>query len=199
MKTSTTGVNLIKSFEGFRSAAYRDSGKGVVTIGYGHTGGVRMGTHITEAEAEEYLRTDLERAESAVNAYMNTYRWSQNEFDALVSFTFNCGRGNLDLLTSKGKRSKTEIADALPRYRKAGGKVLTGLVKRREAEKALFLSDNIIAHAEPTESSYQDIALNCVKGYYGNGEARRKKVAAMGYNYARVRKLVNRYLKRGHF
>ena len=49
MKTSTTGVNLIKSFEGFRSAAYRDSGKGVVTIGYGHTGGVRMGTHITEA------------------------------------------------------------------------------------------------------------------------------------------------------
>lgn len=199
MKTSTTGVNLIKSFEGFRSAAYRDSGKGVVTIGYGHTGGVRMGTHITEAKAEEYLRTDLQRAESAVNAYMNTYRWSQNEFDALVSFTFNCGRGNLDLLTSKGKRSKTEIADALPRYRKAGGKVLTGLVKRREAEKALFLSDNIIAHAEPTESSYQNVALNCVKGYYGNGEARRKKVAAMGYNYARVQKLVNTYLKRGHF
>lgn len=198
MKCSEVGLNLIKSFEGLRLTSYADAG-GTLTIGYGHTRNVRRNQKISIEQADVFLREDVVSAENAVNKWVNTYRFSQSEFDALVSFAFNLGGGNVNKLVANGKRSRKEIAEAMPRYCHSGGKKLAGLAKRREAEKALFLSDNIIAHAEPTESSYQNVALNCVKGYYGNGEARRKKVTAMGYNYAKVQSLVNKYLKKGHF
>lgn len=198
MKCSEVGLNLIKSFEGLRLTSYADAG-GTLTIGYGHTRNVRRNQKISIEQADAFLREDVVSAENAVNKWVNTYRFSQSEFDALVSFAFNLGGGNVNKLVANGKRSRKEIAEAMPRYCHCGGKKLAGLAKRREAEKALFLSDNIIAHAEPTESSYQNVALNCVKGYYGNGEARRKKVTAMGYNYSKVQSLVNKYLKKGHF
>ena len=136
---NNAGLSLIKRFEGCRLTAYQDS-VGVWTIGYGHTSGVRKGQTITQAQAEEYLRQDLRKFEGYVNnpAYVpQTAQLNQNQFDALVSFAFNCGQGNLKTLCSGG-RTLAQIAAAMPKYCKAGGKTLQGLVKRRAAEVALF-------------------------------------------------------------
>lgn len=138
MKTSQRGINLIKQFEGVRLTAYKCPA-GVYTIGYGHTRGVKRGMKITEEEASAYLTADLLNSEKAVERYDSVYHWNQNEFDALVSFTFNCGATNLRALLRNGRRNRSQIAATLPLYRKAGGKVLKGLERRRAAEKALFL------------------------------------------------------------
>ena len=138
MKTSQRGINLIKQFEGVRLTAYKCPA-GVYTIGYGHTRGVQRGMRITEEEASAFLAADLRNSEKAVERYDSVYHWNQNEFDALVSFTFNCGATNLRALLRNGRRNRSQIAATLPLYRKAGGKVLKGLERRRAAEKALFL------------------------------------------------------------
>ena len=138
MKTSQRGINLIKQFEGVCLTAYKCPA-GVYTIGYGHTRGVKRGMKITEEEASAYLTADLLNSEKAVERYDSVYHWNQNEFDALVSFTFNCGAANLRALLRNGRRNRSQIAATLPLYRKAGGKVLKGLERRRAAEKALFL------------------------------------------------------------
>ena len=138
MKTSQRGINLIKQFEGVRLTAYKCPA-GVYTIGYGHTRGVQRGMKITEEEASAFLTADLLNSEKAVERYDSVYHWNQNEFDALVSFTFNCGATNLRSLLRNGRRNRSQIAETLPLYRKAGGKILKGLERRRAAEKALFL------------------------------------------------------------
>lgn len=138
MKTSQRGIDLIKQFEGLRLTAYKCPA-GVYTIGYGHTRGVKRGMKITEEEASAYLAADLRNSEKAVERYDSIYHWTQNEYDALVSFTFNCGATNLRSLLRNGRRNRSQIAATLPLYRKSGGKVLKGLVRRRAAEKALFL------------------------------------------------------------
>ena len=138
MKTSQRGINFIKQFEGVRLTAYKCPA-GVYTIGYGHTRGVKRGMKITEEEASAFLAADLLNSEKAVERYDSVYHWNQNEFDALVSFTFNCGAANLRSLLRNGRRNRSQIAATLPLYRKAGGKVLKGLERRRAVEKALFL------------------------------------------------------------
>lgn len=138
MRTSQRGIDLIKQFEGLRLTAYKCPA-GVYTIGYGHTRGVKRGMKITEEEASAFLTADLRNSENAVERYDSIYHWDQNEFDALVSFTFNCGATNLRALLRNGLRNRLQIAATLPLYRKAGGKVLKGLERRRAAEKALFL------------------------------------------------------------
>lgn len=198
MKCSEVGLNLIKSFEGLRLTSYADAG-GTLTIGYGHTRNVRKNQKITIEQADAFLRADVVTAENAVNKWYDTYHFSQSEFDALVSFAFNLGTGNLNKLVANGSRSRKEIAEAIPIYCHCGGKKLSGLVRRRGAEKALFLSGNILANAEPSEAKYREVASACIKGVYGDGETRRKKVTAMGYSYTKVQKLVNTYLKKGHF
>ena len=137
MKTSEAGLELIKSFEGFKLTAYRDP-VGVLTIGYGHTRGVKEGDKITKKKADEFLKSDLATAEKHVNSYLKKYKFTQHEFDALVSFTYNIG--NINQLTANGKRNKGTIADKMLLYVKAGGKTLNGLVKRRKAERDLFLT-----------------------------------------------------------
>ncbi len=135
MKTGQAGITLIKQFEGCRLTAYKCPA-GVWTIGYGHTAGVKAGQTITQAQAENFLRADLEKYEKKVDKY-SRYSWNQNEFDALVSFAYNIG--SIDQLTQHGVREKGDIPKYIMRYNRAGGKVLEGLTKRREAEKALFL------------------------------------------------------------
>ena len=137
MKTSQTGIDLIKKFEGCRLDAYKCPA-GVWTIGYGHTAGVIAGQKISSAQAEEYLRADLEKYEKKVEKYTDRYRWTQNEFDAMVSFAYNLG--SIDKLTANGTRSKTVIAEKILLYNKAGGKALAGLTRRRQAEQELFLA-----------------------------------------------------------
>lgn len=139
MKTSENGLNLIKQFEGCRLTAYKCSA-GVLTIGYGHTGDVKAGQKITQAKADELLKKDLLKFEKHVEKYDSKYHWTQNEFDALVSFAYNIG--NIDQLTAKGTRTKAQISAKILEYNKAAGKVLAGLKKRRAAEKALFDSGN---------------------------------------------------------
>lgn len=137
MKTSNNGINLIKKFEGCKLTAYKCPA-GVWTIGYGHTAGVVKGMKITSAEATKLLKDDLVKFEKHVMKFNNIYKWTQNEFDALVSFAFNIG--SISQLTNNGKRSKTEIVNKIPAYNKAGGQVLSGLTKRRKEEQDLFLS-----------------------------------------------------------
>ncbi|MBO7733228.1 MAG: glycoside hydrolase family protein [Methanobrevibacter sp.] len=135
MKTSNNGLNLIKRFEGCHLTAYKDP-VGIPTIGYGHIKGVKMGMKITQAQADAYLKEDVVSAEKAVSKY--SYPYTQDQFDALVSFTYNCGAGNLAKLTNNGTRTLAQISARIPAYNKAGGKELRGLVNRRAAEKALF-------------------------------------------------------------
>lgn len=133
MKTSQKGIDLIKSFEGCKLTAYQDTVH-VWTIGYGHTGGVKSGQKITKAQAEDFLKADLAKFEKAVDALKMDF--NQNQFDALVSFAYNCGAGNLNKLC-KG-RTKAEIGSKMLLYDKAGGKTLAGLTRRRKAENKLY-------------------------------------------------------------
>ena len=137
MKISSKGVSLIKSFEGCRLKAYKCPA-GVWTIGYGHTAGVKEGDCITQEQADEYLRNDLAKYEKSVLNYDGIYHFNQNQFDALVSFTYNCGVGNLKNLTQNGKRTLAQISTKILLYNKAGGVVLRGLQRRRTSEKDLF-------------------------------------------------------------
>ena len=137
LSISDNGLTLIKKFEGCILTSYQDS-VGVWTIGYGHTFCVSEGQKITQAQADSYLKSDCANAEKAVNGYDDTYHWNQNQFDALVSFTFNCGSGNLKTLLNNGQRTIAEISAKITAYNKAGGKILQGLVNRRAAEKELF-------------------------------------------------------------
>lgn len=137
MKTSQAGIDLIKKSEGCRLDAYRCPA-GVWTIGYGHTAGVTAGQKISQAQAEAYLRADMEKYEKKVEKYADRYRWTQNEFDAMMSFAYNLG--SIDKLTANGTRTKAMIAEKILLYNKAGGKVLAGLTKRRQAEQELFLA-----------------------------------------------------------
>ena len=137
-KIGQAGLKLIMEFEGCRLAAYQCSAC-VWTIGYGHTAGVYKGMTITQAQAEEYLKQDVAKFEKYVNnaTYVPiTAALTQNQFDALVSFAYNCGAGNVKKLC-KG-RTAAQIATAMLQYCKANGKVLAGLKRRREAEQKLF-------------------------------------------------------------
>lgn len=142
MNISQKGIDLIKSFEGLELKAYKDS-VGVVTIGYGSTGPhVAMGQTITESQAETLLKSDVGRFEKGVEDLV-TVPLNQNQFDALVSFSFNLGLGNLKSSTLLRKLNSLDYvgaANEIPRWDKAGGKVLKGLTRRRLAEKELFLS-----------------------------------------------------------
>lgn len=137
MKTSQVGIDLIKKYEQCRLEAYKCPA-GVLTIGYGHTGNVYAGQKISAKQAEELLKTDLIRFEKHVNLYYSKYKWTQNEFDALVSFAFNIG--SITQLTAKGTRTREQIADKMLEYVKSRGRVLQGLVSRRIAERELFMS-----------------------------------------------------------
>lgn len=141
MNTSQAGIALIKRFEGVRYEAYLDS-VNVPTIGVGHTRGVVMGDKIGDQQVDEFLRQDLESAEYAVNSLVKV-ALTQNQYDALVSFTFNLGSGALagsTLLKMLNKGNYQAAADQFPKWTMAGGKVLRGLVARRAAERALFLT-----------------------------------------------------------
>lgn len=134
MKTSSRGIELIKSFEGCHLTAYKCPA-GVWTIGYGHTSGVKSGQTITQAQADAYLASDLGKYEKYVAA--TGLELNQNQFDALVSFTYNCGNGKLKTLIRN--RTLEQIGEAILLYNKSNGKVLQGLVKRRQAERDLFV------------------------------------------------------------
>ncbi|WP_337013859.1 lysozyme [Pantoea sp. AS142] len=139
MKISASGLNLIKQFEGLRLQAYQCSAR-VWTIGYGHTAGVEPGDIITAEQADALLLEDVLEAERSVSRYISA-PLTQHQFDALVSFTFNVGSGNLRTSTLLKKLNTGDYSGAAGeflRWVNASGKKLPGLVRRREAEKTLF-------------------------------------------------------------
>ncbi|MHA1021695.1 lysozyme [Enterobacter ludwigii] len=146
MQTSEKGIALIKQFEGCKLTAYQDS-VGVWTIGYGWTQPVdgkpiRAGMTIKQETAERLLKTGLVGYESDVSRLVKV-GLTQGRFDALVSFTYNLGARSLSTSTLLRKLNVGDYAgaaDEFLRWNKAGGKVLNGLTRRREAERALFLS-----------------------------------------------------------
>ena len=134
------GLSLIKKFEGCELEAYQCSA-GVWTIGYGHTKGVTPSDSISQEEAEQMLVDELHEYESYVNEYV-TVALSQNQFDALVSWVYNLGPANLSASTMLKVLNSGEYEDVpaqMKRWNKAGGKVLEGLIRRREAEACLFV------------------------------------------------------------
>jgi GH24 family phage-related lysozyme (muramidase) len=143
MKTSQQGIDLIKSFEGLQTKAYVCPA-GVLTIGYGHTLNVKPGQTITKEEAEKLLAEDLVKFEDAVERNI-TVPLNQQQFDALVSFTFNCGAGALEKSTLRkrlnNKEDPNKVAmEELPKWVNGDNGPLPGLVRRREAEVKLFTS-----------------------------------------------------------
>jgi lysozyme len=139
---SKQGLALTQGFEGLRLTAYQDVA-GIWTIGYGHTGtDVTPGRTISEIEAEALLLADLANAIQCVNQAV-TVAITQCQFDALVDFCFNAGRGNFLNSTLLRKLNLGDAAGAATQFGlwvHAGGKVVAGLVRRRQAEAALFLS-----------------------------------------------------------
>ncbi len=143
MKTSDKGVDFIKGFEKLMSTVYNDA-VGKPTVGYGHL--IKVGETfdepLTEEQATLLMRADLAIAEDAINSYV-TSELNQNRFDALVSLVFNIGVGNFvtsTLLKLLNEGEFVQAADQFPRWNKAGGEVLAGLTRRRDAEMDMFNS-----------------------------------------------------------
>ena len=144
MQLSSAGLSFITRFEGYSRLPYHDAA-GLLTIGYGHLVQVeetgRFAHGIDRDAAEKLLRLDVVRAERAVTRFISV-PLTQSQFDALASFTYNVGMGTLQRSTLRRKLNRGEYqaaAEELLRYVWAGGKKLSGLTRRRQAEAALFL------------------------------------------------------------
>ena len=142
MKTSAEGIALIKKFEGLELDSYQCSAN-VWTLGYGHTQGVAEGDSCSEEAAEIILVNDLKEFETYVTAFVDV-ELDQNQFDALVAWTFNLGPTNLrtsTLLKKLNAGDYNDVPSEIKRWNRAGGQVLDGLIRRREAEALLFAGE----------------------------------------------------------
>lgn len=140
-RINETGLHLLTRFEGCELTAY-DDGVGVWTIGYGHTAGVSPGMTITQAQAEEFLRQDLEQFEAYVRDSVEV-ELNGDQFSALVCFCFNIGPAAFRDSTLRRLLNQGEFEAAsqqFPRWNKGDGKPMLGLTRRRLAEQALFRS-----------------------------------------------------------
>lgn len=139
MEISTKGLALIKEYEGYKAVAYKCPA-GVWTIGYGTTKDVKPGMKITKAEGESLLRRDLVRFQACVTKSVHV-DLTQGQYDALVSLCYNIGEGAFrksTLLKLLNQKRYDAACRQFDRWTKGGGKVLPGLVRRRNAEQALF-------------------------------------------------------------
>jgi lysozyme len=139
MHISEEGLSLIKKFEGCELKAYRCAAN-VLTIGYGTIKDVTEDMEITKEEAESLLKEEMHEYEGYINDMVKV-PLEQNQFDAMVSWVFNLGSGNLSsstLLKKLNDSEYDEVPTQIKRWNKAGGKVLDGLIRRREAEALLF-------------------------------------------------------------
>ena len=144
MKISNKGLQLIRKYEGCKTTPYRCPA-GLYTVGYGHVigNGLQLPDQFNRTfslgEIDELLRTDLARFEQGVLRYCPVYL-TQCQFDALVSFSFNLGLGVLQRSTLRQKinRGDADAAKVILKYNMAGGRILKGLIRRRQAEYRLF-------------------------------------------------------------
>lgn len=145
MKINAAGLELLKSFEGLRLTAYKDP-VGILTIGYGHTGpDLKDGQEITNDQATELLKNDVSGAEIGVARILNRIgqEVNPNQFSALVSIAYNIGVGRLatsSIIDALDNGETLEAANNFLKYVFAKGVRLSGLVRRRTAERGLFLA-----------------------------------------------------------
>lgn len=146
-KISQNGLELISTFEGLRLKAYQDSG-GIWTIGVGTTRypngqRVKQGDTCTKQQALDWLQYDVKSASKDVDD-LTRDDINQNQFDALCSFVYNCGRGAYQGSTMRKlinlNLADPQIAKEFVRWNKVQGKVVNGLTNRRKAESALYFS-----------------------------------------------------------
>ncbi|QBQ73107.1 lysozyme [Nodularia phage vB_NspS-kac65v162] len=187
MQISQNCIDLIKEFEGFRSSAYLCPA-GVPTIGYGTTiypNGAKVATQdtITRQEAEDFLEASVLQFSKAVNSEVNV-KLNQNQFDALVSFVYNVGIGafkSSTMLRLINANKISEAVDEFPKWDKAtvnGKKVsLTGLVRRREAERKLFNTSAVTAQPLTAQPESVQESVTWLKEYTEKGK---KVVVAYG-------------------
>ncbi len=192
-------ISKIKEFEGNHLKSYYCPA-GVLTIGYGITNADSniTGTTITEnmtisqATADDWLKKSLiTKYAPKVDKYNNIYHWNQNQFDALLSFTYNIG--SIDELTNHGKNNIQKISNDILLYIHANKKVLNGLVTRRNFEKQLF--DTPVGGNQNNNKDLITIANEVIQGKWGNGIERKTRLENAGYNYKEVQNIVNNLLK----
>ncbi len=138
------GIDLLKDFEGFRERAYLDV-VGIPTIGYGFTRGVKLGDHMTQAEGQERLKSELAEFEAGVKTACARLP-SESQLAALVCLAYNIGLAAFKKSTVLRLHNAGDFSGAADSFRmwcKAGGRVVTGLVNRREAERALYLTPDL--------------------------------------------------------
>lgn len=148
-------IDLIKSFEGLKLSAYLCPA-GQYTIGYGHTAGVKEGDTCTELDALNMLYSDVSKVRKQMDNSIakNGLNFSECQYNALLSFTYNCGIGNFNKLVKD--RTNTEIGKAILLYNKANGVALRGLTRRRQTESELYFSeDKKTVTAENIKVSYK--------------------------------------------
>lgn len=144
MNISKNGIELIKKWEQFRAKAYKCSA-GVLTIGYGHTRTASFNVQpINEQQAQELLKQDIFILEKHLKPALAGIKLRQCQYDAVVSFAFNAGIGNLKKATfyklMKANPDNERIADSWLTWRRAGGQYLRGLMRRRLEELQLYYS-----------------------------------------------------------
>ncbi len=192
MRINEATLKLIKYFEGCHLHSYQDA-VGVWTIGYGITSAdkeitgktIKRGMTISQATADRWLIESLEK-KYAPKVLKYGYDLNENEFGALLSFCFNIG--SIGQLTDYGRRSKKTIAKKMLLYNKAGGRVLLGLKRRREAEHNLFLTpvkeekpmekENVVYFKKYTGKKEGIVAILDDKGY-DSSFASREKIAKL--------------------
>jgi len=142
MNISEEGLSLLKKFEGCRLEAYLCSAN-VPTIAWGRTKNVYLGDTCTQEQANEWLKEEMPEYEGYINDNVEV-ELNQNQFDAMVCWVYNLGAGNLrssTLLKVLNNGEYDEVPSQIKRWNKAGGRVLEGLIRRRDAEAAMFSGD----------------------------------------------------------
>ena len=197
MVTSNNGIAFIKQCEGCHLEAYKLKGEKYYTIGYGHTfdDKIKHDTKWTLEQAHKALVKDLEQPEFYVNqiALSKFPKLNQNQFDALVSYTYNRGVSNkrcTNGLRQLIKNSNTikELSNNIVKYWGTATTYKNGLVNRRKKEQKLFNTPCKI-------KSIEEVAREVIAGKWGNGDTRKALLESNGYNYREIQNLVNKMLK----
>lgn len=191
IKISQNGLNLIKEFEGCRLTAYKPvPWEQMYTIGWGHYG-VTAGTTWTQEQADKQLETDLNNKYTPIVDAYTKGKANQNEFDALVSLAYNCG--NVFVADGWAEFSHAYVAGMIPKYRNAGGQVLQGLVRRRQAELDLF-NKPVINSSNQNNQTQGEIQMYLIEGLDNSGKTKHWYVSdGVSVRHVRTMRMLRNY------
>lgn len=191
IKISQNGLNLIKEFEGCRLTAYKPvPWEQMYTIGWGYYG-VTEGTTWTQEQADKQLETDLNNKYAPIVDAYTKGKANQNEFDALVSLAYNCG--NVFVADGWAPFSHAYVAGMIPKYRNAGGQVLQGLVRRRQAELDLF-NKPVTNSSNQNNQTQGEIQMYLIEGLDNSGKTKHWYVSdGVSVRHVRTMRMLRNY------